>query len=432
MKYFASRISENLHETPEGYLLAPGVSIGRVGAMEYAKGETPIAPGKNGTVNISRSAEELFRPATIASFEGKPFTIKHPEEFVNKDNWKVLAKGIIQNVRKGKGEQADDLVADILITDSMAISLVKNGLRGLSCGYEAEYVETGEGEGIQKNIIGNHLALVEEGRAGDSYAINDEKGVFRMKKSLAEKLKTLFSKTLDEAVAKDEESDKGEKKDESKDAKGYDELVSMCKDLMDKVSSMGQPNKDEDKDAEKKDDAKDDESEGEQSMEDRLKALETAVSKLLEAKAGDEDDEEESEDDGEDDVVIDADEEKEGEAKDEEQEEMTGDEKARVEILAPGLKVVKDAKAEALKAAYKTADGKKAIDALTGGKPTFDSAAKVNSLFLSASELLKVTRTQNLSRTKRTEDFRSVIFQDDSVMTAEKMNAKNEQHYKRN
>ena len=68
----------------------------------------------------------------------------------------------------------------MLIKESMTIKLVKAGLREVSCGYEAEYEQTGDGEGIQTNIVGNHIALVEQGRAGQSYAINDHKGAIRI------------------------------------------------------------------------------------------------------------------------------------------------------------------------------------------------------------------------------------------------------------
>lgn len=436
MKYFATRISDNLHETPEGYILAIGVRIGRVGEMEYARGETPIEPGPDGIVHISRSAEELFKPETIASFEGKPLTIQHPTEFVNPNNWRNLAKGIMKNVRRGKGETADDLVCDILITDSHAISLVKNGLRQLSCGYEAEYVQTGEGTGEQKNIVGNHLALVEEGRAGDAYAIRDEKGVVRMNKKVAETLKALFGKTIDEAVAKEEKTSKSKSKDKKKaaktgDNKMYDELVAMYKDLGEKIAKMGQPAGDEDKGEEESKDE-----EVAPSLEERLKALEEKVSKLVERESK-EDEVEVGDEEEEEEVVIDSEEEEVADEEKEESEdaegefELTGDEKARIEILAPGLTPTKDFKSQALKAAYKTADGKKAIDTLTGGKPDFKNEGAVEMLFVASSELLKSGRVKDLARSKRTQDFQSAIFSGEEAVTAEKMNELNAKHYNR-
>lgn len=434
MKYFASRISENLHKTPEGYLLAIGVSIGRTGEMEYGHGETPLEVGEDGIVRVTRDEEELFKPETIASFQGKPFTIRHPEQFVDAKNWKELAKGIIQNVRRGKGEQDQDLVADILITDQIAISLVENGMRQLSCGYEAEYLQTGPGTGIQKNIVGNHLALVEEGRAGDAYKINDAKGVRSMNKKLEAALKRLFGKTADQIMKEAEEKEAAEKaaaskKAKAKDSKGYDELVAMCKDLMSKVEKLGQP-QDEDKDDDKDKDKSEDE-EVAPAIEDRLKALEAAVAKLVERESKEDevpvDDEAEEEE-----VVVDEDDGEEAEDEDVEEDgpTLTGDDKSKLEILAPGLAPTKDFKSAALKQAYKTEDGKKHIDALTGGKPTFDSAEQVSILFNAVPELLKGSRGSSLARTK-TKDWNSAIFaqEDTGAMTAEKINEMNAKHY---
>lgn len=444
MKYFASKISENLHKTPEGYLLAIGVSIGRTGEMEYGRGETPLEVGSDGIVRVSRTEKELFSPKTIASFQGKPFTIRHPEQFVDASNWKVLAKGVLQNVRRGEGEQDQDLVADLLITDQDAISLVEGGVRQLSCGYEAEYLQTGPGAGIQKNIVGNHLALVEEGRAGDAYKINDHKGDSSMNKKLEAALKKMFGKTSDQIMKDAEAKEAAEKAEAAKKAKakdnkgtGYDELVAMCKDLMSKVEKLGQPTDEEpeeEKPAPKMPKKKDGEGEDEEvnaSLEDRLKALEDKLAALLEGESEEEEVGDEEEEESE--VIVDEDEEgsEVGDADEDEDDgpTLTGDEKSRMEILAPGLdSKSKNFKVEALKVAYKTADGKKHIDALTGGKPTFDSKDQVAILFNAVPEMLKASRGSSFAKTK-TKDYHSTIEVDDGQMTAEKMNQKNAEFY---
>ena len=422
-------------------MVCVGVSIARTGEMEYGEGETPLETGDSGVVKISRSEDEVFRPETIASFEGKPVTITHPIDFVGPGNWSRLAKGTIQNVRRGVGDQKDDLIADILITDDMAISLVKNGLREVSCGYEAEYTQVEEGKGNQTNIIGNHLALVDQGRAGSNYAINDSKGA---KMTIREKIKTIFARAQDEAMKAAEDADKEmpakdeDKKDEpAKDAGAYDELVKMVKDLGEKVSAMAKPKdeekpaekkeeekpKDEEKSEEKKDESKDDD-QVEASMEDRLKAVEAAVQKLLEMKAGDEESEDAEE--GEE-KAKDEDGEEESEDDDFDESTMVGDTASRAEILAPGIKLTKDVKAKALKAAYETKDGKKVLDALSAGSPDFKTEEKVNTLFLAASEVLKAQRTSELSKTKQTRDFDGS--QGVGFMTPEKINEINSKHY---
>src|ERR1019366_7797155 len=96
--YTTSKISENMHETPEGYLVCVGVSIARTGEMSYGPGETPLEVGPDGIVLVTRDAKEVFRPETIASFEGKAVTLAHPTEFVSPINWTVLTKGVLQNI----------------------------------------------------------------------------------------------------------------------------------------------------------------------------------------------------------------------------------------------------------------------------------------------------------------------------------------------
>ena len=205
-KFFTpSKLSENIRETPEGFLLCLGVPIARTGWQEYGPGETPLEIGDDGRVWIHREKDEVFKPQTIASFNAKSVTIKHPAEFVVPENWKELTVGVAQNIRKSdeKDDEGEEmLIADLLITDEMAIGLVRHGLREVSCGYDAEYEQTDDGEGRQFNIVGNHIALVEQGRAGSAYAIKDHKGKVEelmTLKEMAEKIKNL-GKTVDEAV----------------------------------------------------------------------------------------------------------------------------------------------------------------------------------------------------------------------------------------
>lgn len=435
--YTTSKISENMHETPEGYLVCVGVAIARTGEMIYGPDETPLEVGPDGKVIVRREADEVFRPETIASFEGKSVTILHPTDFVDPKNWANLTKGVMQNVRQGEGDQKDDLIADLLITDSEAINLVKNGLREVSCGYEAEYTQTGEGRGLQTKIIGNHLALVEQGRAGSTYAINDHKGK-GLSMKLKEKIRTIFAKAQDEAMKVADEAGEGKKddakKDDAKDGdKSYsmDDVMQAVKDLGEKVAAFGKKDdsKDADKDDAKKDDAKDDDKkdadkkddskdadEGEESLSDRLKKLEAAVAKLLESKAEASDEDAEGEAD-------------ESEDDDFEESTMTGDTASRMEILAPGFKSkAKDAKFQALATAYKTKDGKIAIDQISGGKLPAKDSPIVDTIFIAASELLKVSRASELGKTK-TRDASDVTETAKGPVTAEMLNEINAKHY---
>ena len=175
MFYITEKLSEHIGETPEGFLLCKDVPLTRIGEFEYLAREVPVEGGMDGKVKIERDEDEVFAINTIASFEGKPITINHPDEMVTPENWSELAHGHIQNVRRGEGEQSDLLLGDLLITTEEAIELVKSGLREVSLGYDAEYEQIEKGKGRQRNIIGNHVALVVKGRAGGRCAIQDSK-----------------------------------------------------------------------------------------------------------------------------------------------------------------------------------------------------------------------------------------------------------------
>lgn len=447
MKYLiTSKISENISETPEGFLVCIAVPIARTGEMLYDKSEIPhLEPDKNGKIRITRSEKEVFRPQTMASFEAKALTIRHPEDWVGPDNWKELAVGTLQNIRRDK----DDLIADLLITDSMAIGLVKNGLREVSCGYECDYEqdENEPGTAIQKNIIGNHLALVDQGRAGPEYAITDHKGEKNM--DFKDRIKAIFGKAQDEALKVADEAAKTTDAEGKKDKVGaecFDELVKMVKDIGEKVSAMKKDSvngaegtvvkkegKADDEEEEKGEDEEEDkEKSKDDAIEERLKTLEAALEKIL-AKMGDEYDDEEEEK-GEDEEEEKADDE-DMDDDDFENSSMVGDSAevlSRAEILAPGLKKSKDLVVKALKTCYGTKEGKKVIDSLTGGKPTFDSKDKVQTLFIAASEIFKAGRQEEFSKTKRKvqdDDFKS-SFHDTSAMTPEKLNEINSKFYK--
>lgn len=159
--------------TPEGFLLCKDVTLARVGEYIYGPGETPVRP-KDGMVIIQRDENEVFRPETIASFEGKPVTIDHPPVDVTPLNWRQFAHGHMMNVHRGDGDEATFLIGDLLIMEANAIRLVDDGKREVSLGYDAEYDELEPGRGRQWNIIGNHVALVDRGRCGLRCSIGDK------------------------------------------------------------------------------------------------------------------------------------------------------------------------------------------------------------------------------------------------------------------
>ena len=168
--YYGYTISPNQLETGEGFLICRNVPIARTGMQQYLGREIGFETDK--VLEVWRPESEVFDPAAMASFEGKPVTNDHPTELVTPDNVALYEMGHIQNVRRGSRAFSDFLLGDLHIHDAELIKAVRNGKRQISCGYECEYVEE-DGKIYQTNIRGNHVAVVDEGRAGAKAAIMD-------------------------------------------------------------------------------------------------------------------------------------------------------------------------------------------------------------------------------------------------------------------
>lgn len=193
--YYGDKLSSNMAVTPEGFLICKNVPIARTGYQEYLQSELVEDGDPSQIINVYRSPNEVFSTATLASFEGKPVTDGHPDVDVTPDNYKLFSKGHVQHVRVGRGDDADKILADLYITDQELIDEIRNGKRQVSAGYYAEDKEDETGRICQTKIRGNHVAVVDEGRAGHTVAIRDQKnydsiigGILKMKKgSIARK-----------------------------------------------------------------------------------------------------------------------------------------------------------------------------------------------------------------------------------------------------
>ncbi len=173
--FFGSKISPNMVETPENFLICKNVPIARTGVQKYLGKEIGLDDKPNSIIKVYRTEDEVFSSKTIASFEGKVFTDEHPDDWVNPFNFNSFAKGTVTNVRRGTEKESDLLLADIIVYSQLQIDEIKSKQkREVSCGYECEYVPYKDGY-AQKNIVGNHVALVSAGRAGQRVAIRDSK-----------------------------------------------------------------------------------------------------------------------------------------------------------------------------------------------------------------------------------------------------------------
>lgn len=174
LSYYGYTISPNQIETGEGFLICRNVPVARTGIQEYLGSEIGLFGSEaNKVIQVIRPPEEVFSPAALASFEGKPVTNDHPPELLDPDNVSMYLKGHAEQIRKGSGDWEGYMIADLHVQDRMLIDAIQAGKREISCGYECEYVKNGDGTYSQKNIRGNHIAVVDRGRAGKLAAILD-------------------------------------------------------------------------------------------------------------------------------------------------------------------------------------------------------------------------------------------------------------------
>lgn len=156
---------DETYYTEEGFLIDHPI-VTTVGIFEYMN--------PNGTIRRElRLPEEVFAPASLESYEGKPIIITHNAGVVTKEN---VESEIIGTILSKGYKDGDSVRAKIVIHDTDKMK--ESGLRELSLGYNLTLDETpGEWNGhpydaIQRNIEINHLALVSAARAGEKARLN--------------------------------------------------------------------------------------------------------------------------------------------------------------------------------------------------------------------------------------------------------------------
>ncbi len=200
--FYGSKISGHMIRTPEGYLVCKEVPIARIGTQEYRGmefgGENPEK-----IYVVKRPEEEVFSKAALASFEGKPVVDEHPDENVTPDNIGRYIKGTCRDVRRGEGALSDCVVADLIIYDKDLIKKIESGKRDISCGYDCLWDPKDNDTYVQLEIRGNHVAVVEEGRAGHKVSIRDSR---KGGKTMSEKSKNSIWGRMLSAFAHDSDT----------------------------------------------------------------------------------------------------------------------------------------------------------------------------------------------------------------------------------
>jgi hypothetical protein len=146
----------------DGRLVASG-RLTRSGVFVYHDSE-------GNEVREYRPPDEVFADDSLQSFALVPVTDDHPGESLDAANARKFAVGAVgEQVR----QDGDFVAATVMVYDASTIEKMEAGKVQLSCGYQAD-VELVAGtspsgeryDGIQRNIRGNHVAIVETGRAG--------------------------------------------------------------------------------------------------------------------------------------------------------------------------------------------------------------------------------------------------------------------------
>lgn len=152
--------------------------ISQVGVFPYLGKNISDKLEPNKIYFVYRPAEELFAPETLESFNSTPLPLVDEHEMLGDGATPAENKGIhgvISNVR----QDGKLLVGDISIYSETMKDEINRGKKDLSMGYYCEYdLEEGDYEGqhydaVQRNLRGNHVALVDQGRCGHSVRVYD-------------------------------------------------------------------------------------------------------------------------------------------------------------------------------------------------------------------------------------------------------------------
>lgn len=172
---FTDKITlDGSRRTGDGYLAA-NARVARTGIQSYLGRE--VGKPAMGHVRVYRPETEVFAVDALRSFAHRPVTNDHPPEAVGARNWKQHSVGMTGDeiARDGTFVRVPMVVMDQTAIDDVEAGKVELSM-GYSCDLDWTAGTTPEGEAydaIQKNIRGNHLAIVAAGRAGPQCRIGD-------------------------------------------------------------------------------------------------------------------------------------------------------------------------------------------------------------------------------------------------------------------
>lgn len=237
----------NYHEDENGYVTFPDTPLSKPGIFEYMGREISPTLEPERVYKVWRPAEELNNPDTIESFKLAPWFPRHEmsgEGFTDAEQ--IGVQGTTgQDVRYLDGI---GLVGTVKTFGTQLKKAIKTGLRELSCGFRCRWDivsgVTPDGlkyDVVQRDIRGNHLASVDQGRMGADVAVAMDRACIALdnvnlegdKMTLEEILKAIaegglsddekkaLKAKIDEMIggmeSNEEEREEGESEDECKD-----------------------------------------------------------------------------------------------------------------------------------------------------------------------------------------------------------------------
>ena len=156
-----------------------GNPISKVGVFDYLGAQISPDLDPDKIYKVYRPESELSDPEAIDSFKLLPWTDDH-EMLGNEDDVTPAEnKGVHGVIGEDVYFEEGYLKANLKIFSNRMAELIEAGKKELSIGYRCLY-ELASGifdgqkyDAIQRQIRGNHLALVEEGRSGHDVAVLD-------------------------------------------------------------------------------------------------------------------------------------------------------------------------------------------------------------------------------------------------------------------
>lgn len=122
-----------------------------------------------------RLPEDVFDAASLKSFEGRPITNDHPPGMIDAQNARQFTVGALTGTVTQDGDHSRGRLS---VYDADTVKAMNSGKIQVSCGYTCDTIEKpgehpiyGKYDAIQKNIRGNHVAIVDRGRAGQTAAV---------------------------------------------------------------------------------------------------------------------------------------------------------------------------------------------------------------------------------------------------------------------